>query len=222
MGFIHHDLFLFDFDGLLVDTEPLHYQAYKDALASYGVRFDWDFNKYCQFAHAGTKIFSNAVYADFPNLPERDWEAVREKKKICYLELVKAGPVCLMPGVEVFVQDLLSKGLKCCIVTNSTRQELEFVAKHLPLVKDLEWIAREDYARAKPAPDGYLEACKKFNGKNPVGFEDTLKGVLSLKAAEVRPILVCSSRHPQLDDHRLTSVEVYQNISELHKTLHNA
>ncbi|GAB5411992.1 MAG: HAD family phosphatase [Chlamydiales bacterium] len=221
MSFIHHDLFLFDFDGLLVDTEPLHFQAYQDALASYGVSFDWDFNKYCKFAHAGTQVFSDAVYASFPELSERNWEIVRDKKKVCYLGLVKAGPVRLMPGSEVFVRDLLSKGLKCCIVTNSTRQELEFVAKHLPLVRDLEWIAREDYAKPKPAPDGYLEACKKFNGKNPVGFEDTLKGILSLKAAGIRPILVCSNTHPQLEDERLANVEVYQNICKLHKASDN-
>ncbi len=52
MKWIHDfQLFLFDFDGLLVDTEGLHYAAYVNIMAARGYRLDWSFAEYSQMAH---------------------------------------------------------------------------------------------------------------------------------------------------------------------------
>ncbi|MDX8431248.1 MAG: HAD family phosphatase [Candidatus Algichlamydia australiensis] len=217
MNLFDHDLFLFDFDGLFVNTEPLHFKAYNLALRDYGVDFDWDFCKYCLFAHMGTQVFSEAVFKDFPSLQkaEPSWEKVRETKIAHYQELVKLGPVKLMPGVTELIQELKIRNLRSCIVTNSNRADLEIIANHLPFIRQIEWITRENYQEAKPAPDGYLVALEKFGGEKPVGFEDTLKGILSLQAAGVKPILVCENNHPQLQDRRLKGVLHYQRIYPL-------
>ncbi len=224
MDLFQHDLFLFDFDGLLVNTEPLHYEAYKKSLEGYGTSLNWDFAKYCLFAHRGTKEFSAAIYADFPGLQEIEpnWQAVRKKKTEHYLELICKGPIELMPGVLELVQELQKRNIPHCIVTNSTQDEVTAAAQHQPLIRKIPWVTRETYRDPKPAPDAYLEGLARFGkeAKNPVGFEDTLKGILSLQAAQVKPVLICSEQHPQLGDPLLEGVAHYQRIYPLNALCH--
>src|SRR5690349_7373282 len=100
MKWIHDfQLFLFDFDGLLVNTEHLHYQAYVNMLANRGLTLGWSFAQFCEVAHINSSAIREAIYAQFPDL-EPNWNLLYEEKKEAYLQLLTAGKVELMPGVE--------------------------------------------------------------------------------------------------------------------------
>lgn len=70
-------LFLFDFDGLLVNTEYLHYQAYQKLVASYGFNLGWSFEKYCSIAHASAEGLRIEILAQFPQLRNKgSWDTL--------------------------------------------------------------------------------------------------------------------------------------------------
>src|SRR5438034_1331570 len=98
----HFQLFLFDFDGLLVNTEHLHYQAYVDMLARHDCHVHWSFTQYCSLAHLSAEAIRDQIYAEFPDLP--DWKLLYAEKKQLYLELLSSGRVELMPGVQELLE----------------------------------------------------------------------------------------------------------------------
>src|SRR5262245_11320663 len=101
MDWIHNfQLFLFDLDGLLVNTEELHYLAYQRMCARHGVKLDWSFEKYCQNAHYHSDAVKEAFEIEFPQLfAKHDWKALYQEKKEEIIALFKEGAVQTMPGV---------------------------------------------------------------------------------------------------------------------------
>lgn len=196
-------LVLLDFDGLLVDTEKLHYLGYKEALAKRGLFLDIDFITYSGLAHdaSGTAL-KDFVYKLYPSLQE-PWEDIRKDKIALYSSYIEAH-VDLMPFVPEFLHSLEKKQIPTCVVTNSPKKNIDLIKKHQPLLNTIPiWLTREDYKRPKPYPDGYLKALSLFphiHPKDATGLEDTLRGVEALKLAHIHPILICASAHPQLKD----------------------
>ena len=196
-------LFLFDFDGLLVNTEDLHFSAYQKMCCDRGFELKWDFERFCQAAHLSSTGLRDGIYAEFPALLKEEprWEVLYQEKKMAYMALLLEGKLQMLPGVAELLEALQTAGIKRCVVTNSTKEQVECIKKLLPLLKSLpEWITREQYDKPKPAPDGYLKALERFAfpGDQVIGFEDSLKGLSSLEAAGCRGVLICPAFHPQM------------------------
>jgi beta-phosphoglucomutase len=84
MQWIHeYQLFLFDFDGLLVNTEEIHYRAYQRMCAHYGVIMDMNFEDYCKIAHYHSEGLSEELYKQYPKLKEQEssWDILYAEKK---------------------------------------------------------------------------------------------------------------------------------------------
>lgn len=192
--------FLFDFDGLLVNTEHLHYQAYVHMLARHGCALSWDFAQFCSYAHLHSEALRQQIYLEFPSL-DLDWKKLYEEKKAVYQGLLELGKIELMPGVEPLLKILDQKGIRHCVVTNSFRSQVDLIRTHQKALQSIpHWITREDYENPKPSPDGYLHAIKLYGqpGDRTIGFEDSLRGIQSLQKTEALPVLVCPSHHPLL------------------------
>jgi len=204
MHWIHKfQLFLFDFDGLLVNTEELHFAAYQKMCFDRGFELKWDFKRFCQAAHLSARGLCDGIYAEFPALlaQEPRWEVLYQEKKMAYMELLHGGKLRLLSGVAELLEALQKAGIKRCVVTNSTKEQVECIKMSLPLLKSIpEWITREQYDKPKPAPDGYLKALERFArpGDLVIGFEDSLKGLSSLEAAGCPGVLICPAFHPQM------------------------
>lgn len=198
------DLFLFDFDGLLVNTEQLHFDAYVNMCRARGYELNWDFTRFCKAAHLESTGLRDAIYAEFPSLyaQEPDWEVLYAEKKQAYFDCLKKGKLQLMPGVEKLLLDLETSQVKRCVVTNSLKEQIDLIKEQLPILQTIpHWITRESYNLPKPSPDSYRTAMELFKseGDQVIGFEDTFKGLRALKDAGVdRNVLVCPSDHPQL------------------------
>ena len=188
-----YDIILFDFDGLLVDTEPLHFVAYKEMCFKNQVYLNWDFFRFCKEAHSSEIGIWKAFQKEFPSLlKEKSKDVLYQEKKEIYQELLKTAALKLMPGVHSLLQALATSGTLSAVVTNSTRSQVEPVRKILSILNVIPlWITREDYPLAKPEPDGYLQAIEQLGRKDRIiGFEDTLKGIHALQAAKVEAVLV--------------------------------
>lgn len=201
MQWIHQfQLFLFDFDGLLVNTEHLHYQAYVNILAQRGHRIRLTFDHFCKLAHLNATAWKEALYQEVATL-EPNWEILYQEKKGEYLNLLAAGQVELMPGVEKLLFALEKGKIRRCVVTNSILEHTKMIASHIPSLQSFPWwITREDYEKPKPSPECYLKAIELYGkpGDRIIGFEDSVRGHKALTETPAFPVLICSKQHPLL------------------------
>jgi beta-phosphoglucomutase len=199
MDWIHQfQLFLFDFDGLLVDTERLHFQAYIDMMKTQGFSLSWSFPRYCSVAHLHATALKEALYAEFPTLSP-NWDLLYAQKKKNYLALISSGKAELLPGAEKLLQALRSSNVRHCVVTNSFREQTDIIASHLPALQTIPlWITRENYQKQKPDPEPYLTAIHQLGrpGDRIIGFEDTIRGLSALQGTSATPVLIGPCAHP--------------------------
>ena len=100
-----------------------------------------------------------------------------------------------MPGVEKLLLTIKSLEFPSCVVTNSPSSLTDAMKRKQPLLSAVKnWVTRELYAYAKPAPDSYLKALELYAKKESraLGFEDTFRGWKALDAAGVEGIVVSS------------------------------
>jgi beta-phosphoglucomutase len=196
-----YDLFLFDFDGLLVNTEELHFQAYVQMCLKRGFDLKWNFNEFSLAAHYNSEGLKNRIYAALPDLyaQETEWSILYEEKKAAYLRLLHEGSVRLMPGVASLLQNLQSANIVRCVVTHSAAESIRLIRLQNPLLNTIPyWITREDYSKPKPNSECYEVAIKRYsNGSSRIiGFEDVPKGLNALLQTRAKPVLICS---PEVD-----------------------
>ncbi len=201
MRWIHNfQLFLFDFDGLLVNTEHLHYQAYVNMLAKRGITLSLSFANFFELAHLSSSAWKEALYAEIPNL-EPNWQILYSEKKEAYLSLIQSGKVELMPGVARLLKALDEAKIRRCVVTHSTLEDTKLIRSQLPILETIpKWITREDYEKPKPSPECYLKAIELYGEKGDriIGFEDSVRGLKALRGTSALSILICPKHHPLL------------------------
>ncbi len=192
---LDYQLYLFDFDGLLVDTEQLHYAAYMEMARGQGFPLTWDFQRFCQVAHSKPMGFFDGWQKEHPRALEgTSKEMLYEEKKRLYVELLQKKPLEFMEGAEVLINALDLHRIKSAVVTNSPKEQIELIKQALPALQKISlWITREDYSQPKPSPEGYLKAIALLAkpGDKIIGFEDTLKGLKALLAAGADAVLIC-------------------------------
>lgn len=193
------DLFLFDFDGLLVNTEILHFRAYKETLASYGIPFDWSFDRYCSAAHYGAHNLEESLRQQFPAMPS--WREIYQKKQARMQELLQEN-IPLMEGAQELLQGLQKRGLPHAVVTHSPEAFVLLAKSQHPVLASIpHWITRHDYEKPKPDPECYLLAISRLAKPTDrvVGFEDSPRGLTALLGTRAQPVLVCQINYPEID-----------------------
>lgn len=197
----HYQTLLFDCDGLLVDTEPLHWRAYQNLCANHGYSLPWSFDQYCERVHHSDRGTRSALYEAFPQLQEThpDWSVLYEEKQAIYRDLLDAEPFSLKEGVEEFLKEVDERRWKMAVVTNSRKSQTDRLRQEHPLLNRIShWVTREQYQKSKPDPECYQLALEqlKSSPQGAVGFEDTPRGVEALIGAGVAPILVVPPTYP--------------------------
>jgi HAD superfamily hydrolase (TIGR01509 family) len=171
--------FLFDCDGTIADSMPLHFVAWKQALAEQG----------CVITEELFYAWGGRSVADvIGRLNERDGlampvEAVAERKEGLYYELLhelKAVP-------EVLEHIEASQGrIPFAVVSGSTRESVETTLRTLGLLERFDTlVCAGEYERGKPDPEPFLIAAKRLGvaPEDCLVFEDAEAGIESAKAA---------------------------------------
>jgi HAD superfamily hydrolase (TIGR01509 family) len=179
---------LFDFDGLIVDTETPSYASWQEVYREHGQKLPLE-----RWAAIVGTIggFEPLDYLEELHGPV-DREAVqarRDEHEISLLEIEE-----LRPGVLDYLEEAQRVGLKTAIVSSSTQQ---WVNRHLARLEQAEHFdeivtADLDQARAKPRPTLYLEALKRLgvSANEAIAFEDSPNGVTAAKAAGIFTVAV--------------------------------
>jgi beta-phosphoglucomutase len=213
-----YDLYLLDFDGLLVNTEHIHHQAYVNILNNRGFTLDWSFLEFCQKAHFESEGLQEAIYQKFPDLQQQEpsWKILYEEKKKAYTKLLTSAQVQLMPGVEQFLLQLKNK--ITCVVTNSLKEHTDLIKASQPILHMIShWITREDYNFAKPHPECYLRAIQLYGAKAKkiIGFEDTIKGIKALVKTPAHPVLISPHASLQLEALTEKGITYFSSLEKL-------
>lgn len=219
------DLFLFDFDGLLVNTEELHYLAYKRMCLKRGFVLDWSFERYCQSAHYHSHMLKKEVYERFPTLHEvePDWNVLYAEKKQAMMELLHEGVAQLMPGVEKLLKSLEEANIPRAVVTHSPEELILILRSQHPILNSVpHWFTRHTYVNPKPDPECYRLAIKTLAqpGDRIIGFEDTPRGMLALTGNPVTAVMVCSIFYPETVDFVKKGAHHFRLLSEIPDEYH--
>jgi beta-phosphoglucomutase len=221
MHWIHdYQLFLFDFDGLLVNTEEIHFLAYQRMLKAHGYDLDWDFNRYCQAAHYDATALRDQIYKLYPQLQaeEPDWKKLHAEKTRIISELIQAGAVHLMPGAHKLLQTLQDANVKRCVVTHSPVELIKLVRQQNPILDTIPfWMTREMYTQPKPNPECYLKAIEMFAKPEDrvIGFEDTPRGIWALQKTRAKPVIICQAQYPEIPAFLQAGVLHFRDLNAL-------
>jgi beta-phosphoglucomutase len=176
-----YDAVLFDFDGVLADTEPLHFACWASAVAPLGIRLDWE--TYRRFGVGSTDAGLMRLIASLANPPVTP-ELIASKyleKRMMFLERAQAeSPIS--EAVAALVKSLEGYGL--AVVTSSYLVEVQPLLVRAGIFDRFgALVAAGDVLRAKPWPDPYLQAANRLGARAPLVVEDSEPGVASARAA---------------------------------------
>ena len=171
---------LFDLDGTLIDSDGAHLRAFQRVFAARGIALDKKtYDKRIQGAE------NAAIGRDFlPHLSAAEQAATLAAKEARYRD--DLGEVEPIAGVEAMLDFAAARGLKCALVTNAPRANIEKVLGALGLAKRLtQWVVGAELARAKPDPLPYQTALARLGAEagRSVAFEDSPSGLRSAKGA---------------------------------------
>ncbi|MFN3323234.1 MAG: HAD family hydrolase [Bryobacteraceae bacterium] len=186
-----YDAILFDFDGVLADTEAIHFECWNEILAPYGIRLTWEhYCRSCIGIADRTMIEFLAGQADPPLDPDRLF-AEYPAKKALFRERVLTQPPVYTETIDL-VKALNIYGL--AVVTSSGRLEVEPVltaAGLRPYFRAA--VFGDDVIRHKPSPEPYLRAAELLNARCPLVVEDSDAGAASGRAAGFDVLRVASA-----------------------------
>lgn len=173
------DAFLFDFDGTVADTMPVHFTAWNEALSLYDISLTLE--QHHGWAGRPTReIIRLLSELHKTDLPVDEILLHKHKHYMKSLPEVKA----IVPVVEII--NASHGKIPMAVVSGSRRPAIEAALDHLGMPHYFEFIVgAEDYANGKPAPDCFLHAAKLLNvePQNCLVFEDAELGIQAAKAA---------------------------------------
>ncbi|HTU02879.1 MAG TPA: HAD family phosphatase [Candidatus Sulfotelmatobacter sp.] len=177
---------LFDFDGVLVDSEPVRFRCGAQALEEIGISLSWE-----RFLREWLGRTDDAALRDL--LGERfaaDGPGIVARRNALYEARLKE--VVAFPDAVRLLRRLPDH-LKTALATGSRRHEVEAILSRLGLASAFHAIVSAgDYARAKPAPDPFLVAAERL-GVPPASclvIEDSPAGVNAARAAGMAVVAV--------------------------------
>ena len=220
---------IFDFDGVIADSEPLHYAAFRHVLAQQHILLTKS-QYYTDYIGMDDKGCFSAVLTRHHRGVSSDviTELMRQKSTYFYEQIQQN--LYLFDGVAEFVMRVV-KQWPLVVVSGALREEIEFVLQEARLRNAFKAIiSAEDVNEGKPNPAGFLKGLDALN-RSHVGstvepgdclvIEDSIPGIAGAQAARMRCLAVANT-HPveQLmhADAVTHSLERY-DINALEKTL---
>jgi HAD superfamily hydrolase (TIGR01509 family) len=180
---------IFDFDGLIVDSEPFHYRAYSEVFKKHGHTIDPE-EYWVEFTSKGKGIAGEIERYDL-KLDAKPEDMRKEKFEI-YSRFCQAGEIKMFPEARKLVE-LLKARFSIAIASGSWGHDIRAILSHadaqrlFPII-----LGKESAVREKPHPDIFLNAAREMGcpPANCVVFEDALKGLAAAKQAGMACIIV--------------------------------
>lgn len=173
------EAYLFDCDGTIADSMPLHYLAWRKALGEWNC----DFDERLFYEWGGRPTAEIVAALNSQRGLKMPIQQVADRKESLYYEYLPQ--LKAIPEVLEHIEAQQGR-IPFAVVSGSTRESVEASLRSLNLLDRFDTlVCAGDYKNAKPAPDAFLVAAEKL-GKPPetcLVFEDTEMGVQAARAA---------------------------------------
>jgi HAD superfamily hydrolase (TIGR01509 family) len=190
---------IFDFDGVIADSEPLHLAAFQQALEPEGIILTTE-AYYADYLGYDDYDAIVAALREAGRPPtEESVQALMAAKAEHFLALVREG-VRILPGVPVFVREAATR-VPLAVASGALRREIELILAYAGLRKAFDAIvSAEDVSEGKPAPESFLLALERLQERVPnltpgdcLVIEDSRAGIEAARRAGMRCLAVTNS-----------------------------
>ena len=195
---------IFDFNGIIVDDEPIHFRLFQRVFAEEGIiltEADY-YARYLGFDDRGA--FCHGFEDHNRPLSDALLLELIERKAVYYQEAIR-NHVDIFPGVIRLVPEL-ARTLPLAVASGALRSEIEAILRTAGLLEHFQAIvAAEDVTQGKPEPDVFLKALRQINhrlgAEPPIGphecvvIEDSKEGIKGARRAGMKCVAVTNS-HP--------------------------
>lgn len=182
---------LFDLDGTLVHTDPLHFAAWRRALEPHGIPLDESTYERRIWGRHNPDIVRELL----PHLGAAEGRAFAEAKESAFRQA--ATGLQPLPGAVTLMEDARSAGVVVAVVTNAPRPNAEFMLQVTGLAGFVDLMTvGEECAAPKPDPAPYRETLERLGvgASEAVAFEDSPSGLRSAVAAGLPVVGMTTTR----------------------------
>ncbi|MDI6606019.1 MAG: beta-phosphoglucomutase family hydrolase [Candidatus Omnitrophota bacterium] len=176
---------IFDMDGVVVNTVPLHFKAWKKMFSGYGKKFT--FKDYELKVDGIPRI--NGARAILPELSEEELEKAASKKQKLLLEFLRKDGVKAYRDAVYLIKDLKKNKIKRAIITSS--KNCLYILKRAKINGLFDVIITgNEIKKGKPHPDIFLLAAKRLGlkARECVVIEDAFLGIIAAKRAKMKAV----------------------------------
>lgn len=217
---------IFDFDGIIVDSEPLHLRAFQRTVETLGLKLS-PTDYYSRYLACDDKTFFRKFLEDNGQQgTEREVARLVEEKGVCFEEMIGEG-IRVFPGVVEFLESIRGK-FHVAIGSGALTEEINLILRSKNLSEFFGFIiGADDTENPKPSPEVYLKCLERLRGDcddtitaaQCVVFEDSPHGVLAAKRAGMRCVGItnsCSDSELELADRVVGGFsEIIDNFPEM-------
>jgi beta-phosphoglucomutase len=193
---------LFDFDGILVDSEPMHYRAFTEVLDPLGMGFPWKEYVEIYMGFDDRDAFREAFRAKGIELDTMNLAKLVDAKSEAFLRGLRDG-VTAYSGAVSLIESLRASGLPLALCSGALRSDIDPILAGLGVTRCFDVIvSADDVGRSKPDPESYALAFARLSeryamlltvpGKS-IAVEDTPAGIRSARGAGLRVLAVTNS-----------------------------
>jgi HAD superfamily hydrolase (TIGR01509 family) len=204
---------IFDMDGVIVDTEPVHHYAYNEHFKQLNIEITPEM--YASFTGSSTKNIYSRIKEHF-NLEYEIETLVRGKRDLFNDAFDKKEDLYLLDGVEDLIKELHSNGMQLVLASSSANETIERIFNRFNLHHYFTFkVSGEDFPKSKPHPAIFEHAAflSETPKENCIVIEDSTNGILAAKAAGIYCIGY-DSINSKMQDYSKAD-EVISHFSEL-------
>jgi HAD superfamily hydrolase (TIGR01509 family) len=204
---------IFDMDGVIIDTEPIHHHAFFTQFAELGITVSDAL--YASFLGSSTRNVFQQLKQEF-NLPQEVPALLQRKRELFNQAFDTDASLDLLPGVRALIEDLQAHGVQLVLASSASKATIARVFNRFGLAPYFSHtVSGEDFAQSKPNPAIFLHAAEL--AQTPVSecvvIEDSANGVAAAKAAGIYCVGYASP-HSAGQDLRLAD-RVIRDFAEL-------
>jgi beta-phosphoglucomutase len=186
---------IFDLDGVIVDTVPIHFHAWKSMFSDYGK--DFTFNDYKKKVDGIPRI--DGCKAILTELSDDEIQTASDKKQVYYLEYLQKEGIKVYTSTIDLIKSLQKYNIRVAVISSS--KNLLMILEKAG-IKDLfeVIISGNDITKGKPDPQVFLMAAQKLgvSPEDSLVFEDATLGVEAAKRAGMKCIGIDRDSHAEL------------------------
>jgi beta-phosphoglucomutase len=185
-----HDALFFDFDGVLADTEPVHWRIWRDLLLPVGIVLDWDYYERECIGITEESMLETLARLARPPKATHELSHLYPMKRQIFRDVALADPPI---SLETIAAIQAASTYKMAVITSSQRSEIESILQKTNLLQLMTaCVYGDDTAKHKPSPEPYLLAVERTQARSPLVFEDSDAGLESARAAGLDTVRVKS------------------------------